>query len=42
MQFDQHADRRPMHPMSILAQAYAETGFSTSVDQIQETDSKNE
>ena len=42
MQFDQHADRRPMHPMSILAQAYDETGFSTSVDQIQETDSKNE
>ena len=42
MQFDQHADRRPMHPMSILAKAYDETGFSTSVDQTKETDSKNE
>lgn len=42
MQFDQHADKRPMHPMSILAKAYDETGFSTSVDQTKETDSKNE
>ena len=42
MQFDQHADKRPMHPMSILAKAYDETGFSTCVDQTKETDSKNE
>lgn len=31
MQFGQHAGRRPMHPMSILARAYREGGFPTPV-----------
>ncbi len=31
MQFAQHAGRRPMHPMSILARAYEPDGFPTSV-----------
>ena len=26
-QFDQHAGRRPLHPMSILARAYRKGGF---------------
>ena len=30
-QFGQHAGRRPMHPMSILAKAYREDGFPTKV-----------
>ena len=32
MQFAQHADRRPMHPMSILARAYEPDGFPTPVE----------
>ena len=36
MQFDQHSDRRPMHPMSILAKAYESSGFPNSVDKIEE------
>jgi glycerol-3-phosphate dehydrogenase subunit C len=31
LQFEQHAGRKPMHPMSILARAYREDGFSTRV-----------
>ena len=36
MQFAQHSDRRPMHPMSILAKAYEGSGFPHSVDKIEE------
>ena len=32
MQFAQHAGRRPMHPMSILARAYQSDGFPTPVE----------
>lgn len=32
LQFQQHAGRKPMHPMSILARAYRENGFSTPVE----------
>ena len=32
LQFAQHAQRRPMHPMSILARAYQPDGFPTPVD----------
>ena len=31
LQFQQHAGRKPMHPMSILARAYREDGFPTRV-----------
>ncbi len=31
LQFAQHAGRRPMHPMSILARAYEPDGFPTPV-----------
>ncbi|HXK09645.1 MAG TPA: heterodisulfide reductase-related iron-sulfur binding cluster [Vicinamibacteria bacterium] len=31
LQFQQHAGRKPMHPMSILARAYREDGFPTPV-----------
>ena len=31
LQFGQHAGRRPMHPMSILARAYEPDGFETAV-----------
>ena len=31
LQFAQHADRRPLHPMTILARAYDPDGFSTPV-----------
>jgi hypothetical protein len=31
LQFQQHAGRKPMHPMSILARAYREGGFPTPV-----------
>ena len=31
LQFGQHADKRPMHPMSILARAYEPDGFPTPV-----------
>jgi glycerol-3-phosphate dehydrogenase subunit C len=31
LQFQQHAGRKPMHPMSILARAYREDGFATKV-----------
>ena len=29
IQFEQHAGRRPMHPMSVLARAYREDGFDS-------------
>jgi hypothetical protein len=32
LQFQQHAGRKPMHPMSILARAYREDGFATRVE----------
>ena len=32
IQFAQHAGRKPMHPMSILARAYREDGFPTPVE----------
>jgi Fe-S oxidoreductase len=32
LQFQQHAGRKPMHPMSILARAYREGGFPTRVE----------
>ena len=32
LQFSQHAQRRPMHPMSILARAYQPEGFPTPVE----------
>jgi Fe-S oxidoreductase len=31
LQFQQHAGRKPLHPMSILARAYREDGFPTRV-----------
>jgi glycerol-3-phosphate dehydrogenase subunit C len=31
LQFQQHAGKKPMHPMSILARAYREDGFATRV-----------
>jgi len=31
LQFQQHAGRKPMHPMSVLARAYREDGFPTPV-----------
>ena len=31
LQFGQHADRRPLHPMTILARAYEPDGFPTPV-----------
>jgi Fe-S oxidoreductase len=30
-QFGQHAGKRPMHPMTLLARAYTEDGFPTKV-----------
>jgi Fe-S oxidoreductase len=32
LQFQQHAGRKPMHPMSILARAYREDGFETRIE----------
>jgi Fe-S oxidoreductase len=34
LQFQQHAGRKPMHPMSILARAYREDGFETKVEAV--------
>ena len=42
MQFDQHSDRRPMHPMSILAKAYEESGFPYPVNKIEEKETTND
>jgi glycerol-3-phosphate dehydrogenase subunit C len=33
LQFQQHAGRKPMHPMSILARAYRADGFATKLEQ---------
>ncbi len=33
LQFQQHAGRKPMHPMSVLARAYREDGFETPLPQ---------
>jgi Fe-S oxidoreductase len=32
LQFQQHAGRKPMHPMSLLARAYREDGFAKKVE----------
>ena len=32
LQFQQHAGKKPLHPMSILARAYRADGFSTPVE----------
>ncbi|MCE9593635.1 MAG: 4Fe-4S dicluster domain-containing protein [Planctomycetes bacterium] len=34
LQFAQHAGKKPMHPMSILARAYRENGFPTKVPEL--------
>jgi Fe-S oxidoreductase len=36
LQFQQHAGRKPMHPMSILARAYRADGFPTPVEKKKE------
>lgn len=35
IQFQQHAGVKPLHPMSVLARAYREDGFSTKVDAVE-------
>jgi len=40
LQFEQHAGVKPMHPMSILARAYREDGFSEKVDKQDQGGSK--
>ena len=37
LQFQQHAGRKPMHPMSVLARAYREDGFPTALPQASQT-----
>ena len=32
-QFAQHAERKPMHPMTILARAYEPDGFPTPIEE---------
>ena len=32
IQFDQHADKKPLHPMTILARSYREDGFEQKVE----------
>ena len=39
IQFAQHAGRKPMHPMTILAKAYKKDGFPTAVSKDQVEDS---
>ncbi len=36
LQFAQHADKRPLHPMTILARAYEPDGFPTSVENVKD------
>jgi glycerol-3-phosphate dehydrogenase subunit C len=36
IQFEQHAGKKPMHPMSILARAYRPDGFPTKVEDVGE------
>jgi Fe-S oxidoreductase len=33
LQFEQHAGKRPMHPMSVLALAYREDGFPKKIEE---------
>jgi Fe-S oxidoreductase len=33
LQFQQHAGKKPMHPMSILARAYRADGFETKLEE---------
>jgi Fe-S oxidoreductase len=40
LQFKQHAGVQPMHPMTILARAYREDGFSQKIDAEQKDSSK--
>ena len=40
LQFQQHAGRKPMHPMSILARAYRADGFPTTVAKKEEEGGK--
>jgi glycerol-3-phosphate dehydrogenase subunit C len=37
LQFQQHAGRKPLHPMSILARAYRADGFGAPVGKATET-----
>jgi Fe-S oxidoreductase len=39
LQFQQHAGVRPLHPMTILARAYREDGFSRKVDAVEKDSS---
>lgn len=41
IQFAQHADRRPLHPMSILARAYRPDGFPTPLPDSDSPDSSS-
>ena len=41
MQFEQHAARKAMHPMSILAKAYDKSGFSKSVEDLEERENSD-
>ena len=36
LQFQQHAGRKPMHPMTIMARAYREDGFPQRVTETPE------
>ena len=38
LQFAQHAGRKPMHPMSILARAYRADGFATPVEKKEDSE----
>ncbi|MEZ4381011.1 MAG: heterodisulfide reductase-related iron-sulfur binding cluster [Nannocystaceae bacterium] len=42
LQFEQHAGVRPMHPMSVLARAYRENGFETSLAPVADGDAGGE
>ena len=35
LQFAQHAGKKPMHPMTVLARAYREDGFPTRVEEVE-------
>ena len=36
LQFAQHAEKEPLHPMTILARAYEADGFPTPIDEIKD------
>ena len=42
LQFEQHAGVRPMHPMSVLARAYRENGFETSLAPVAPGDARGD